>query len=172
MVEAMIDIETLDTENDAVVIQIGWVIFDGKEVLKRACLDLSAGEQLAAGRTVSASTLQFWMNPQISAVAHDSLAASEGKTNVEQCLVDLQAAISVAEPYQIWAKGSFDFNILENLYSWYGLKAPWKFYQCRDLRTFMKECGVPKHDNISHNALDDCLNQHIQLLQCREKISA
>jgi hypothetical protein len=169
MTEAMIDIETFDTANSAVIFQIGALIFDGPKVTAEFCIDLAVQTQIDSGRTISASTLAFWLNPEISGVAHKALSAKHPAYK-NNALHQLCNFLNQCKLDAVWAKGSFDFNLLENFCEQCEFEVPWKFYQPRDLRTMMKECGVPKHANISHNALDDCLHQHKQLMECRKRI--
>jgi len=177
MIEAMIDIETLDTADTAVVFQIGLVIFEGSEILENHFWNLDVQEQLDRGRTVSASTVQFWLNPRISAVAYHALGPEGAAVATNKVLALLHQLLRHREVKQVWAKGSFDFNLLENLWAMYlnvediDVPVPWKFYQCRDLRTLMKECGVKKQDVVSHNALSDCQEQLTLLIECRAKIN-
>lgn len=169
MIEAMIDIETLDTKNSAVVFQIGLVIFEGNTILQKCQWNLMIDQQLARGRTVSASTLAF----HLSIPANLRMAIEmEDKTYCGAVAIgrihDELASYTVKN---FWSKGSFDFNILESLFKDFDESIPWKFYQLRELRTLMQECSIPKGD-VSHNALEDCLNQIDQLNACRAKIGA
>jgi hypothetical protein len=172
MTEAMIDIETFDTANSAVIFQIGVVVFNGATIITKRCIDILVQPQISSidGRTISASTLAFWLNPEISGVAHAALT-NAAATTLTGALTELKGVLDFHNPEQVWAKGSFDFNLLEDACDQHSCAVPWNFRQPRDLRTMMKECGVPKHDNISHNALDDCYHQHKQLMECRALIS-
>lgn len=167
--EAMIDIETLDTAPSAVVFQIGIVGWDDLGHTMKFILDLPVTEQLKKGRTVSVDTLAFWTNPDISAVVHSSLSVSH------PAHFDLVVALDRIDELLVnvttfWSKGSFDFTVLEHLYHSMHRHTPWRYYQCRDLRTLMRECEIPSHENISHNALDDALKQKDTLFLCRKKL--
>lgn len=166
-IEVMIDIETLDTAATAVIFQVAAVSFNSADghIDGATCIDLDAQVQIGNGRTVSASTIGFWLNPEISGAAHTSFN-SEVKKSVHALYQSLKLACEGADA--IWAKGSFDFELLENLLRDYGYEVPWKYCQPRDLRTMMKECGVEKQKFVSHNALDDCKHQIKQLMECRE----
>src|SRR3546814_2365974 len=78
MFEMMVDLETLDTKNSAVVLSIGAVVWEtlvddagslDYSVVERFYRVLSIDEQLAAGRTVSESTLLWWMRQDPTARA-------------------------------------------------------------------------------------------------------
>ena len=164
MIEAMIDIETLDTKNSAVVFQIGLVIFKGQQVLQKKQWNLMVDQQLARGRTVSASTLAFHLG--IPANLMNAINKEDDIYCGGVAINQLKDEIASYEIKNFWAKGSFDFNILDSLLSDYNEVVPWKFYQLRELRTLMSECKVPKGD-VSHNALEDCIAQIEQLQKCR-----
>lgn len=168
-VEAMIDIETFDTTNEALVFQVGIVLFDKDHVITyRQIWNLQFDEQFAAGRTVSASTVAFHLGIPKNAKA--SLENKYAVTMVEFA-DQLRVLCKEAKPKQFWAKGSFDFNILESMFKQVGRTVPWKFYQLRELRTLMSECGVKK-GAVAHNALEDCVDQVARLVECRGVIGA
>lgn len=159
----MIDIETFNTTNDAVVFQVAVVIFnpDNEDIWSdQWCLDVD--EQLELGRTVNASTLAF----RLGIPGNAKLCL---ESELLMTLSDLSGMLDLIfdefNPETVWAKGNFDFNILEDLLG----EVPWKYYQCRELRTLMKECGVSKGD-VAHTALEDCQAQIKQLKACREII--
>lgn len=162
--EAMIDIETLDTTNTSVVFQVAVVMFDKDYTLiKRKSWNLNVDEQLTdLARTVSASTLAFHLK-----IPKNALAALNDKypTSTFNFMLDLMEMFTEYKPVNVWSKGSFDFDILEDLL----VTVPWEFYQKRELRTLMAECKVPKGD-VSHTAIEDCIAQINQLMQCRDNI--
>ncbi len=173
MNELMIDIETLNTTNDAIVFQVGLAVFNSEthKVLKERIFEMDIEEQNCRGRTFSADTLAFHLGIPAS------LRASITDPDKVHYLVDdlyasIQLLVAEFKPKVVWAKGSFDFNILEDMFGYSNERAmPWKFYQVRELRTLMQECGVSKGD-VSHNALEDCIAQIKQLKACREVIKA
>lgn len=69
-----------------------------------------------------------------------------------------------------WSKGSFDREWLEYRLGHYGLPAPWKYWQCNDLRTLCNFIGapVPKFPG-AHTAIHDARHQmaHLQSLRLR-----
>ena len=166
--EAMIDIETLDTTNSSVVFQVAIVYFepDTLNEVNKEIWTLDVDAQLAMGRTVSASTIAFHLGIPANAL---KCLTSKRAQHPSIFLQGLSKSLEIAKPKAIWAKGSFDFNILEDMYGQCDVPVPWKYYQERELRTLMKECGVSKGD-VSHNALEDCYAQIIQLSSCRLKI--
>jgi len=174
--EIMIDIETLGTKDTAVVFQIGYVIFDSKtyKTITEACLDIHIDSQLNNDDfTISADTLKFWTNPSISAGINESLCAAN--LSMDNALIKLQEEMATHTPGAYWAKGSFDFNILNHQFDTACIQPQWargfNYTRIRDLRTMMKECGVKPEKTASHNALDDCKYQIRYLQMCRAAIA-
>ena len=169
VVEAMIDIETFDVTHDAVVFQAAVIFFDkNHSITYRELWNLNFDEQYAAGRDVSASTMIFHLGIPANAKA---ALQDKNKVTMTEFADHLLALFKDLKPKNTWAKGSFDFNILENMFKSIDRQVPWKFYQLRELRTLMSECGVKKGD-VSHNALEDCVAQVAQLAECRGVIQA
>ena len=136
----MIDIETLDTTQTAVVLSIAAVAFEltpeGPHFDESGLWLLSLNEQLAAGRTVSESTLQFWRDQSDDARAHwrDGIPQK-----VDLVLDKLSSYITSRDVKNIWANGiTFDIGIVESLYREQGIKLPWRYSAARDSRTLTR----------------------------------
>lgn len=174
MNHVMFDQETLDTLPTAVMLSIGAVKFD----LDSDKLDpdgfyasLSINDQLAHGRTISESTLVWWM-------AQDKEAQQvfvEPKQTLESALVSLSEWLGHNKRC-VWSNGaSFDIPMLEHAYASYGLTAPWEFWNSRCVRTYRALPGaryVPKVEpTVAHNALHDAVAQarHMQAIQAMLK---
>lgn len=168
----MIDIETLDVRPTALVLSIGAVEFYPQRhnyisrVFYRAIDPFTAQ---AAGLTISASTVMWWMSQ--SQEARDALAINP--VPIVQALMDLIVFLTPrsTEPQEIsvWAHSpSFDLVILENAYRAALLgPAPWTHRQTRCTRTIYALAGVSLSDvaasagtyHTYHNALDDAIVQ-------------
>lgn len=65
----------------------------------------------------------------------------------------------------VWTKGTMDLFCIKDLYEYFNMETPWKFWQPRDIRTakeFIKEWKTI--DNKSaHNALDDAITELMEL---------
>tara|TARA_R100000951_G_scaffold105675_1_gene99625 strand:- start:265 stop:807 length:543 start_codon:yes stop_codon:yes gene_type:complete len=172
----MIDIETLDTKSSAVVIQIAAVAFSYNnkgqvEVVDQLNIKLPVAPQLNRSRTISVSTVKFWLNTPAQQQLLGELLSPETKYNYDHALVEFLEFCQNHAPTEYWSQGpTFDMIILEDMLDNVGLITPWKFYQVRDLRTVQKFVGDDakskkmKAENSNHNALDDCHSQ-IKLLQ-------
>lgn len=117
-----------------------------------------------------ALTVQFWMTrPTVPSWldARVSAGKPERMPDMRQCLEKLTRFIGGYKAV-VWSKGAFDLRILREHYTANHMGCPWQYYNERDLRTVMKEAGVARpYEQVSHNALDDCIQQVGSLLRCR-----
>lgn len=156
---AMIDLETLGTAPDCAVLTIGAIKFDpnvAKPAWDEFYYRFDVDDQLARGRTVLDSTLDWW-NQQEDHVRDEALG-DDNRTPVLDVLTHLNRWCVGATT--IWCQGpAFDIVILEHLYRQYNLHVPWQFWQIRDSRTLF---GIMPSDPRkqfkfdAHNALEDC----------------
>lgn len=158
----MIDLETLGTSADSVVLSVGAVKFD---LLSDAIDDqgfygsISIDSNLAAGRRISEDTLLWWLKQPAAAQG----VFFEDKLPLEQVLVDLSDWLG-DNKWIVWAKGpSFDISMLEHAYKHFGMQPPWEFWNTRCVRTYM---GLPGAKGVKgevlgvkHNALSDAYEQ-------------
>lgn len=161
MPAVMLDLETLATSPDSVILTIGAVKFDpytldslGEELYLRIDVD----EQIELGRRVDENTLAWWEKQD--PVVREEALSEENRVSLEQFYKDLNKFMVGAT--DIWCQGPvFDIVILENLYHQKGWPAPWQFWQISDSRTVFKMHGDPrkKEKGLLHNALEDCKSQ-------------
>jgi hypothetical protein len=156
----MLDLETLSTRPDAVILTMGAVKFDphsenlGAGIYHRVDVD----EQIALGRHVDDTTVDWW-GRQATDIREEALGP-DNRISLEKFTVELNRFIVGADC--IWAQGPvFDIVILENLYRQLGKPVPWNYWQIRDSRTLFGVLGDPRERNIAdlHNALADCVSQ-------------
>lgn len=160
----MIDLETLSSDTDAPVIQIGATAFSfatgeyGETITILVCPDLRK-------YPASLSTVAWWM--QQDQAARDSVArcAAEGRSPYE-ALRDLRSFIenNCVADVEVWAMPpEFDLTILANMARLEGAKLPWKYNKTRDLRTLESLVGCRSADRIkatvAHDAGADALAQ-------------
>lgn len=159
--DVMLDLETLGTRPECVILTLGAVKFDPYNIELEPGPGLyirpDADEQIALGREVQDDTLLWWTK-QNEEVREEALGV-EGRVPVEQMYRELNRFLVGVE--NIWAQGPvFDIAILENLYRQYGWPVPWQFWQIRDSRTLFGVHGDPrKKGDLLHNALADCVSQ-------------
>lgn len=157
-VHAMIDIETLATTPDAVVLSIGGIKFDpnGEKQFDGFHHRVDVDEQEEKGRTIDPSTLEWWGRQDNKVI--EAAFSDEGRTAVADMLKDLKRWCVGVD--KVWAQGAvFDISILENMFRQYDMSYPWAFWNIRDSRTLF---GIMPKDPRkqfkfdAHNALEDC----------------
>lgn len=161
--DLMIDIETLATGPDAMIMTIAAQVFDPISTgwpERHFYARISPESQ--PRRHIDDSTVEWWakQGPE----AQREVFEEQFRRDLGDCLEELGKMIWQSD--KIWANGpTFDMNILEHAYKEHGIPLPWKFYKVRDARTVYSlwpDCPVPK--SASHHALDDCKRQ-IEMLQ-------
>lgn len=191
MREMMIDIETLDVVRTAVVMQVGVAIWqtnsdNNLNVIYQRQFNLDVEQQLRAGRTVCWQTIKFWLEQpdaaRLSVASDDNVSGYDDTPPTQRWTPSLFFAnlSRVAEEKRTidryWAKGTFDFDILEDLAA--GCRweqgVPWNFRSKRDLRTaldFHPEAKfIPRPDDMAHTGLADAIHQINQLEEVRRGI--
>jgi hypothetical protein len=177
----MIDIETLGTTNDSVILQIGAVGFATNGIdLDGFFADVSVKEQITIGRKVSEDTLAWWLDGVPSNARHavftrndsDMLSFSEALIQLNKYIVKcLNEDTKNNTPYdRVWANSpTFDLGILRNAMKTCAITPAWKYWQEADVRTIKvvddiingtEHKTTPKMmEGIDHSALDDAKNQ-------------
>lgn len=175
MKHIMIDLETLGTTVDSVILSIGAVKFDlDSDKMDDAGFyaSVSIDSNLDIGRVVNESTINWWMKQ--SAEARQVFA--EPKQSLEAALASLSEWAGRCQRI-VWSNGAnFDIPMLEHAYNKLGWFAPWEFYNTRCVRTYKSlpaAARVPKPAN-DHNALRDAVNQarYVQAIQAAMKVMA
>ena len=160
--DVMLDIETLGTRPECVVVTLGAVKFNpytlddpGPGIYMR----LDADEQLALGGEVQDETMRWWLD-QVEDVREEALGDGNDRIKLEEMYRQLNRFLVGVD--SIWCQGpAFDIVILENIYRQMGWPTPWQFWQIRDSRTLFGVHGDPREKNKAglHNALEDCVSQ-------------
>ena len=171
---ATIDIETLGTSPDTVVLTIGGIKFDPMEddgLHSEFYYRLNADEQIDMGRTVDEKTLEWW-ETQSEEVKAEALDTND-RIPVEETLKALNKWLVGVD--KIWCQGPvFDIGILENLYKQIGLHHNWQFYIIRDSRTLfglMDKDPRKEIDFAAHNALADAIVQSLCIQKVYKKLN-
>ena len=172
----MIDLETLDTKRSAVVISLGAVKFNLEEEdtwegimaeKNERCFHVrfDAEEQVRIGRTISPSTVFWWLD-------QNKAAQAELLTMPEAVLgFALQDFADWAKrPEFAWGNGNtFDNVILRSLYEDMEMDYPFHYSRDLDVRTAMRllvggaKIDTGRTDWTEHNALNDAINQVLYL---------
>jgi len=166
MEDIMLDIETLGTSHDAVIVQIGACYFDRTgNVGGKLSLNVSMRDCLKKGLKVDAGALKFWFGQKsISWISHP-LLLGEALQKLRN-FTDRKAAV--------WSHSTFDIPILVNAYKVFGQGPPFGYRSTRDIRTLVDLAGVEYEKNHealkTHDALRDCVYQVSFCARCFEKL--
>jgi hypothetical protein len=165
----MLDLETLGTNRDAVIVAIGACVLDARTG------DISASfyavcdiqDQYRSGRSITADTLLWWIKQDDAARA---VFSAETQT-LDSVLGNLCTHIETAKPDLFWANGiTFDYPIIEHALQTHDYRIPWSYSKVACLRTLRKTmpslaADAWKHrgPGIAHNALSDAVMQAREL---------
>ena len=164
----MIDIETMGTCRDAVILSIGAVLFDRNKIYEDGGFyeNLSWQEQLDNGGTVTEGTIKFWLRqpsgPRDALFGKKALSPNQA---INKFNLWFQKQVQKPNDCNVWAKGpAFDLSLLGDLYQRLNLGAPpWPYRAERCVRTAEMMPGVntisrPK-DEPEHHAFHDAVHQ-------------
>lgn len=177
----MVDIETLSTAVNTVVLSIGAVEFDpfSGEILKEFYQELRLQDQ--NDRKIDQGTVAWWIKQVAEYPERAKIFLGENKAPVRNALLLLEDFLGESQVSNnankkcIWAcDPDFDCAILDNLYKEYKLKTPWQYYETRSVRTVRElakihSIGLPEFVK-SHNAIDDCKRQVAEIVELNRVI--
>ena len=187
--DVMVDLESLATTADAVIVSIGAVKFDvsTEEIGDEGFYALVEMEHQARERRISQQTLQWWMGKDMEA-ARSVFDKSLERQHLEEVLESFQDWFWDHEPSaqrqatlqrnrRIWSNGAnFDEPILSHAYTQYGMEIPWSFWNVKCFRTWKDLPGAGlvvkavQREGTHHNALDDALHQARQAQAVHKKL--
>ena len=170
--DVMVDIETLATGPNSVILTIGALRFDPygddrgrivQDMPNFYCrIDPESFDYPEA--EINDDTLAWWAT-QPPEIQHEAFGEGVERLTVKEALTQL---FDFCRPLErIWANGpAFDIIILETAAKHAGVTVPWNFWQARDCRTVFRLNPAREEKANNHNALDDCYAQTIKLQQC------
>jgi len=157
---AMFDLETLATDPAAQVLTIGAVKFDPfsfKDTHSEFYYRFNIDEQDQLDRTQNPDTLTWWGEQSVAAQEE---AFHPDRTDCREILWAFKKWYVGCDG--IWSQGSFDVNIMENMYRQFDIPIPWAHWQVGDSRSLLKRMPQdPRYDNkfVAHDALADAKAQ-------------
>ena len=166
MINLMIDLETLGTEDDAVILSIGACYFcieTGKigDTFHKA---ISIQSCINGKRSIEASTLLWWMNQ-----GDDAKKVFNASKKADGLKIVMNQFNDFIKPNtQPWGNGiSFDLVKLKTAFKLCKIKTPWDFWNERDVRTIVEMGLLLGFDHkkqldfngVKHDALDDAIHQ-------------
>ena len=161
MIHAMIDLETLSTNPDAVILTVGGVKFNPYNQVEPAqgmYFRVDVDSQTARGRDVMQDTIDWW-SKQPEEIREEALGDKD-RISLDEMIKNINKWAVGVDVF--WCQGPlFDYAILQNFYKQLGHPVPWQYWQIRDSRTLFSL--VPRNPNEKrdalHNALADCYFQ-------------
>ena len=172
-VHIMIDTETLSLASDAVVLSVGYAIFEthATGVQRSGAWNLRINDQLKK-RSVSEETLcDFWIKQPQEA---RELAFLGLKVRPLEFMWQFRE-LDWENITGVWCKGlHFDVPILESLYRAHEEVVPWHYRTPRDLRTLTWLAGMHSADyvkpEIAHSAEHDAIAQALTVQKALKRI--
>lgn len=176
--QIMVDLETLGTRADSVILAIGAVKFSlatGEMDDQGFYASISIDSNHDAGmRHISEDTLMWWMKQSDAARE----VFQEPKTTLASALEDFSDWFDHGD-YNVWGNGAdFDVAMLTHAFSTHEMATPWQFFNVRCFRTLKNLpmfSKVPKPANtLAHNALHDAVaqTQHLLAMYGLQKVAA
>lgn len=171
MKHVMVDLETLGTTADAVILSMGAVRFDldsGEIDDEGFYASISVESNLDYKRRISESTLLWWFGQSAQA----QKVFYEPKDTLQTALLNFSDWLGDSDSF-MWSNGAdFDLPMLAHAYTQHVIDIPWKFYNSRCVRTYK---ALPQAANVKvpragthHNALHDAMHQ-VQLVQAIQR---
>ena len=155
----MVDLETLATSPDAVILTLGAVTFDpaSNKIFDKLYyrVDVESCDRL--GMTVNDDTVEWW-SKQAADVQTEAFA-EDNRVPIEEVIEKFHKFAWNCDAF--WSHGAtFDLVILDCYYRKLNKVPPWNFWQIRDTRTLFDlgyDPEMPKEG--LHNALEDASRQ-------------
>ncbi len=170
MKNVMIDLETLGTSCDSVILSLGAVAFDEtiedsfyRKINLQSCTDL--------GLKIDTDTVLWWLG-QNELARKEIFEGNKDFPTLSCALLQFSAWLVDKENVKIWGNGSnFDNTILANAYRVCGLEIPWKFWNDRCYRTMKNIRKIElERTEVKHDALEDATYQARHLIKIMESI--
>ena len=164
--DIMIDIESLDTSPNCVILTIGAVRFDpkGMGVVEKLELRPMIEEQTEKfNRVINEDTLRWWSTQSEDAL--DEAMGDRDRVSFNECMEALYKFCWNRRA--VWSNGaSFDIVAMESAWRNLGMRIPWPYYTVRDTRTLYEIAGVSLKDKkygskTTHKAVEDAEHQAI-----------
>jgi len=173
--DIMIDLETLSTRPNSVILTLAAVRFDRyatpnkidmidtnfnvnndnifyRKITIDSCLDI--------GLVKDQKTVDWW-NQQTESIRNEAFSPID-RIPIKQALEELTTFFGNDKKQCVWSHGScFDCVILDEAFNRCGMQTPWKYFNVRDTRTLFELSSIT-HNQLpiaSHHAVFDCLRQ-------------
>lgn len=176
MLDGSLDIETLGTSVDSVILSVGAIAFDPKDgsLYDHFYMNVDIWSALDAGLTIDDETLAVWRTPEF---LEARLALHSNQRSIRHVLEKFAEWLNGPVNVQhVWAKPpQFDCALLGAAYKRLGMSVPWNHRAPRCLRTLLDvsefdEKTIP-FEGVKHHALDDARHQAKVVAAAKAKLS-
>ena len=180
--DIVIDIETLGTKNDCVIVSIGAVIFNRADKAGTIIDEFSVLVDIKKqpNRVVDPETMLWWMADSMEE-AREAAFNPKGRVRLGLALKQLDDFLS-GKVNECWGcSPSFDMSILQHAYEQHNRPFPipfWKWSCIRTVESFFygkntrKPGGENWLDGTAHDALDDCKMEASVIQKCYASLIA
>ena len=169
--EITVDLEALGRGETATIVQIAAIAFDrqGNQLGEfNKYIDMASSEEY--NFTMSEPTIAFWINQPKE--TQNSVFGSKNKVSIKDALIEFENWCELYKDYNLWQHSTFDAPKLQ-----YAIREVLKrepkipYVAWKDIRTLTEVTGIHKTEvkGITHNAIDDCVNQKEYITQCLNK---
>ena len=173
--DVMIDIESLDTSPNCVILTIGAVSFNpkGMGVVEKLELRPTIDEQTEKfNRVINEDTLRWWSEQSPDAL--NEAMGDWGRVSFKDCMEQLYKFCWNRRC--VWSNGaSFDVVAMESAWRNLDMRIPWPYYTVRDTRTLYDIAGVSLKDKkygtkTTHKAVEDAEHQVLVVQDAYRKL--
>jgi hypothetical protein len=179
IIHYMLDLETLSTQPDAVVLSIGMVAFTSRsnDIINSFYQRVSLDDQISRGATVDASTLDWWA-AQPDEARTEALSGGSDRCSPWDAMARLTGFFDEQRPaaadLRVWANApSFDCVILRRMASRANQHPiPWTYREERCYRTIRENYPSSEpsaRTNCAHRAIDDAMFQARHLMAINQE---
>jgi hypothetical protein len=166
---AMIDIETLNTTPDSVILSVGAVKFNPythEDPFQHKHWKLDVDQQFELGRTYDQSTLEWW-GRQAEHI-REAAFGDQGRIGLVEFAKDLNKWLVGCR--EIWCQGpQFDMVMIEHLFQQLCHHRNWAYWQVRDSRTLFSLMPRDPRKDIQED-LHDALADAYWQARCVQKV--
>lgn len=173
--DIMIDIESLDTSPNCVILTIGAVSFNpkGMGIVEKLELRPTIEEQTEKyNRVINDDTLRWWSEQSPEAL--EEALGDRGRISYSDCMDQLYKFCWNRR--SIWSHGSsFDVVAMESAFRNLDIRIPWPYHSVRDTRTLFEIAGVSLKDKkystkTTHKAIEDAEHQALVVQDAYRKL--
>jgi DNA polymerase III epsilon subunit-like protein len=164
-----IDLETLGTDYNAPIIEIGACAFEDDGTIV-ATFEVQIEPDFEKYHLVPTFNTIKWWTQQSEQARTRSFAAT---SKLENALTELSAFYYGCQKPIIWCHCAFDAPIIANHFKAANINNPIPYRNWNDLRTIQRLAGIklPAREGVHHTALDDALYQAKVISMCLAKLN-